>query len=309
MSTLHGNIHWPALRKDLIPEACALGPYPAATTFRWEDSDIAAITSVVEYLFEQVIGQIAITAQLSLEKKRRSDETMCAWTKNAVKETIFKSAAAYAKIVARNAPLEENKETAPQLKTLKKAHELVEEFIETHTPLHDQPHLCFVIPPRKFDEWHAATVAALFHHAYTSLGMQSDAQPISFSAGDLQTFEIEATAAKAERLSCFAFALLKIGEMRAKALIFDSPAAQQRLIHDAPILLKKWGYRVITYPDAGDLVLYLSKNEPVHAGIFLESGRILSKMGALNPFVYEHDLGQVPKDYGNRIVFFRKTVS
>jgi len=54
--------------------------------------------------------------------------------------------------------------------------------------------------------------------------------------------------------------------------------------------------------DDGDLVFYFNGAEFKHVGIFLGSGRVLSKWGTGH--LYEHDLFEVPDSYGNEVRAF-----
>ncbi len=314
MSTLHGNVYWPAICRTLSAERASFKPFENASCFCFGSSEIASITPLLESLFDSFYQDVSKMLLFAQAAGHLGSGNLCAWPKDSVKKTILKTVAAYTKLFSKPKVEEEHKgpmhpSLSASLETLKKAHEIAKKFIDGHTPVESEPHICFTIAPGALEEWKAKTTVSLWHFAYTYLGLQSENQRVSFSDDDIEAFHLakKPENAAAEKLSCVAFALLKTREERAQKLIFESPKEQAQVIREIPSLLKKWSYRVVRDPDAGDLVLYLKGSEPVHMGFFLESGKVLSKMGVLNPFSYEHGLSQVPSDYGSRVVFFRKT--
>jgi hypothetical protein len=74
-----------------------------------------------------------------------------------------------------------------------------------------------------------------------------------------------------------------------------------------PKILRKWGYVPVTIPAANDLVLYLDAEErPTHLGRYLKSGQVESKLGSKQPYFHWHNIFDVPLNYGDRVVFWRK---
>ncbi|MDP1695727.1 MAG: hypothetical protein Q8L29_02335 [archaeon] len=68
-------------------------------------------------------------------------------------------------------------------------------------------------------------------------------------------------------------------------------------------------YNLIESPNDGDIVAYILKRINKipfisHWGIF-ENGKVRSRFGCGN--VYRHNLNMVPSEYGNEIIFFRKS--
>lgn len=55
-------------------------------------------------------------------------------------------------------------------------------------------------------------------------------------------------------------------------------------------------------PATGNLVLYFSERRWRHAGIVVADGRVVSKWGSYG--VYDHELGEVPTEYGDSTRFF-----
>jgi len=55
---------------------------------------------------------------------------------------------------------------------------------------------------------------------------------------------------------------------------------------------------------AGCLVCYFSKAGWQHIGVISESGRVASKWGTFP--LYEHDLAEIPTEYGDRVRFFNR---
>lgn len=103
--------------------------------------------------------------------------------------------------------------------------------------------------------------------------------------------------------SCVQFALLKVGDIQAKELIFNNAKINMR---DIPLYLKKWNYQPVEQPQKGDLALYFNGGIFVHIGVYMGETKVLSKHGVVNPYCLEHDFFDTPSDYGKQIVFFHK---
>lgn len=105
------------------------------------------------------------------------------------------------------------------------------------------------------------------------------------------------------QMACFHFALLRACEPKAKEKINNNTEVT---FED----LKSWGYRIVSHPDAGDLVLYFNDQPNYqHMGIYLENGKVESKCGIMNPNIYEHGVFDVPPNYGKKVVFMRKSTA
>lgn len=106
-----------------------------------------------------------------------------------------------------------------------------------------------------------------------------------------------------QKISCFAYTLLKAREPQAKNFILTQK-------YDLKIKeLQKWGYRIVSHPNENDLVLYMSDNneEINHLGRFNEQGLVESKWGVNGKHIFEHSIFDVPANYGTHVIFMRKS--
>ena len=75
-------------------------------------------------------------------------------------------------------------------------------------------------------------------------------------------------------------------------------------------LFKQNGYKSVSSPEAGDLMLYFSGKSSRwaidHVGIVLPENKIISKWGKTE--VYEHCIGNVPNYYGDKYTFIRRNI-
>lgn len=77
---------------------------------------------------------------------------------------------------------------------------------------------------------------------------------------------------------------------------------------DPENFMPTWGYKLVTTPQPGDVVIYYSTlkgfTETKHWGIWNDNNCVTSKWGAMQ--AYEHNLQDVVIGYGNYVQFFRK---
>jgi hypothetical protein len=72
-------------------------------------------------------------------------------------------------------------------------------------------------------------------------------------------------------------------------------------------LTKHWDFVPVKNPKAGDLVLFLQDDVPVHMGVYYKN-KVLSKPGNEQRFAFVHGLEEASRHYGNRVVFFRRSL-
>ena len=102
--------------------------------------------------------------------------------------------------------------------------------------------------------------------------------------------------------SCYEYALCQIGDKGNVLNILGEGA-----IMEIGFFLK-WGYKIVEKPQKNDLVIYSAKGIVKHAGRYLGSNEVESKMGAYSRIVLKHSLYCVPAPYGNELTFLRKSV-
>lgn len=78
--------------------------------------------------------------------------------------------------------------------------------------------------------------------------------------------------------------------------VFSENKEQRLRIYHA---LKEEGFRSVQYPDTEDRVWYAAGKASL-IGVVLENGKIQSELG-------EHDLFEIPLEYGREAIFFRKS--
>lgn len=115
---------------------------------------------------------------------------------------------------------------------------------------------------------------------------------------------LKLTEESAAKISCFQYALMLIDLETAKA--FSS--GKYRHDTDLEHCLEDMGWRTVSEPDAGDLVVYYNHvlKKVMHAGVYKENGNVESKPGIANSTIYEHGLYDVLGLYGTSVYFMRK---
>lgn len=113
-----------------------------------------------------------------------------------------------------------------------------------------------------------------------------------------------------EDFMCFEYALrlvfsteyLGIKEFELRTRIHPIGASAEFMV----FLLEKQYVTEIKEEDTecGDLIVYFAEGKPTHAGILMESRRVISKWG--KGLLLEHQLFEVPAIYGNRCRFFER---
>ena len=142
---------------------------------------------------------------------------------------------------------------------------------------------------------------------YRQFKLQSSKEPFAFTPADLAAFGIKdgEKIPETAEMQCFAFAFLKMRELRAKEIIFQG---KELTAKDLPKLLKDWGYVSVETPARNDLVLYIdSEGDATHLGRFLATGKVESKFGINMTYFQWHNIFDVPCIYGNRVIFMRKS--
>jgi len=118
-------------------------------------------------------------------------------------------------------------------------------------------------------------------------------------------------------LDCTEFALLKTRERQALPWlksIFEGKEAsldKNKFYWESAIsLLESWGYRRANELNKFDLIVYFITQPNLrvtHTSLYVGNGKALSKLGPIDPNIYEHDFADVPSSYGNHFLIFRKT--
>lgn len=140
------------------------------------------------------------------------------------------------------------------------------------------------------------------------LGFDAVKHPISITEEDLKIFDtsLAHSSININDFSCASYTLLKCGEKHAKKYIFEQDSHILDVLLD---LLHEGHYAPVKIPQNGDLVVYLNNlySPPTHIGQCNSNGKVLSKLGIMNPYVFEHQLYDISMMYGKHILFFRKT--
>lgn len=158
----------------------------------------------------------------------------------------------------------------------------------------------------QIERWHAETSLAMTNFGYTSMSIPCSSDPVSFSTEDLAFFGLDESPVDPTTISCLSFALLQAKERGAAEAIFNRTKADDAL-RNLDTYLRDLNYRPVDAPDAGDLVVYYNKGKPMHVGYFADDGRVHSKLGLANPYSHRHRLFDVYPEFGNDVVFYRKS--
>lgn len=179
-------------------------------------------------------------------------------------------------------------------------------FVKNGNPL-----FFYTASKKDVDDKIADLVMETQSYCYDHLDMVKSPQPFFFSQKDLETFQISRSdiTVHSVAMSCLAYALLQVGEVQAKDIIFQGKGVDE-VLKNIISYLKKWGWKPIDTPREGDLAIYLSDDMmPQHIAVYLENGRVSSKPGLLNAHSYTHPLFDLAAFYGDKVVFFRKPIT
>ncbi|MBX7066187.1 MAG: C40 family peptidase [Parachlamydiales bacterium] len=154
------------------------------------------------------------------------------------------------------------------------------------------------------ENWKKETVAEANNFLYSKLKMKQSEAPVSFAGEDLAAWglaERDVTADPAT-INCLSFALLKAKVIQAANLVFKT-VRDDSAMHQIFQRLNQWGYEPVRQPNAGDLVVYLDRNnKATHVGVYMGEDLVHSKIGIANPYSHEHALFAVEE----RAIFFHK---
>lgn len=117
-------------------------------------------------------------------------------------------------------------------------------------------------------------------------------------------------------IDCSRYALMKIREVQViGSMRFNGIHLRICNKSDPMKYFVAWGYDIVEPKNVkkGDLVVYLNKNDDkgffiTHLGIMTETGLIESKMGIHETAISHHKLEDIPAQFGNQVVFFRKKI-
>ena len=73
-------------------------------------------------------------------------------------------------------------------------------------------------------------------------------------------------------------------------------------------ILSCWGYRCVSSPQPGDLIVYIEEEFALvrHAGVLVTNDQVISKWGEGG--ILSHKITHVPAYYGNMYLLFRKSL-
>ena len=178
-----------------------------------------------------------------------------------------------------------------------------------------QPVFFYNTSREEIGSWVMTATIEMSNYAYHCLKLEQSEKEVSFTDEDLETYKIEkgTTIVDPTKMSCLAFALLQANRFLPSAwalnmqrdIIFRDSGGDSTL-NNLFRFLKRWNYSAVDNPETGDLVVYLSNNNPSHVGFYTQSGKVLSKLGRANPYSHQHKLFDIPPNYGNKVVFFRR---
>lgn len=167
--------------------------------------------------------------------------------------------------------------------------------------------LIFIYGAKPTDSSHLAKerIVDQLNKLYPALGMRQSEEPVAFTQDDLNAFDIQQNDIKSDpaKLSCLAYALLKSRELNAKELIF-SKGGDDTTLRNIFEVLESWGYRAVTEPKPGNLIVYLDQNgKPDHVAVYLGDQKAQSKIGINNPYSHVHPIFAVNT---SKVIFFQK---
>lgn len=304
MSSLHMNIHWPAIQAQMIRSdskdveahtgnenifaAYSLKARPVMFI-------ITGLGQLLDPLFTELFKSADKVAKINPNQKivvpYETIRSKIIRFHNSLEEA-FKSGET--EVVARvNLTFEECLRCLNQSKEI--AFKFFNQFLYLEMPFKNEER----------EEWKRSLSLDTLNLCYNEVGLVRSEKPISYAKEDLDFFGIRQSEKVKEstKINCADFAFLKTRERRAKDIIFFLSNFDTRRL---PRLLFDWGYRVVDAPDEGDLVVYFCKGNAVHIGVFTGSGLVESKLGVLNPYSHQHRIFDVPPDYGTIVCFFRK---
>lgn len=151
---------------------------------------------------------------------------------------------------------------------------------------------------REIDDWHKAMAVESFNYLYAQLG----AQCCSKATLPQKTLNILGIK-EASFLSCFEYTLAYVDPEVAK--IFREKPTEAEL--DSFLVTQGW--RNVTAPDEGDLVIYFNhiSEKICHVGLYTERGTVMSKPGIANTNIFEHQPFDVLGIYGTTVYFMRRS--
>ncbi|WP_068470068.1 hypothetical protein [Candidatus Protochlamydia phocaeensis] len=312
MSTVHGSPYW---------SSYALGAEPffkqvnnkedKISVSGWQVSKRTQAMLTIQLFGEMakkiIDGCAAIakqTSQLAAEEKRG-----LLFSVNPAKETAnviegFKEAAIKAKGLTQELPIDRCAGLIQDYISSRRGQGALMFFGEGATLNTNRFIFRYGIKARELNEWVKTMYLDSLPFVYHSLDITSLGE-YSFDAEDLAFLKNPNSiqAIKAHEISCFAYALLK----KREPSVIPSILAKE----DAACTLKDilaLGYRAVSHPDEGDLVLYFDDSTQIqHMGIYGEQGLVESKWGINNTEIYRHQVFDVPPNYGKQVIFMRKS--
>jgi hypothetical protein len=159
-----------------------------------------------------------------------------------------------------------------------------------------------------FKRWLQEVCNEQYFDSLSYLDLERSEDPIQYTEEQLSSFGISEKSEisiEATNISCFAYALLLVGEIEARNVIFKAKS-----VNDPLKWLQKRNWQIVEVPQVGDLVVYLDdKDEPLHFGYYVGEGLVKSKFGNKCPFSCLHTFFNTPTEYGKRILFLRKSTA
>ena len=188
----------------------------------------------------------------------------------------------------------------------------VQKFFEAHEEL--IPFYCDASCLPKVCKWNKRLDSEIFDFCIRQLSTKSsdleeftekDLAILGYSLKDLAIINrciVSGDPITLKTLTCYGYALLRRGERGVRELLFNPTLSEEMLLKT----LMRWGYRNVSEPSPGDLVVYLDKGLPQHMGVYKGEGIVHSKWGSIQTFALDHGLEFVPEFYGLEIAYYRK---
>lgn len=308
MSTLHMNVHWPAIRAQMVPSNELEEIIEKTQTekifvaYSPKERPVALVITTIGQLLTPLFEELFVTAD-KLVKEKPGQAILVPLDTFRTKidrlhgslEKIFKDGETG--IVARiNIKFQEC------LKLLEKSKQVTLNFFNQL----DEKFRIVPIEKAQREKWKQHLVSGVLNSYYEEIGARKSPNHFSYSEEDLTFFGIKPNEdiIDPKKIDCASFALLKIQEKRAKNIIFFLSNFN---IGELPKHLFEWNYRVVSVPDEEDLVVYFCNGKAAHVGVFTSSGWVESKLGILNPYIHIHPIFDVPANYGKSVCFFRRS--
>lgn len=179
-----------------------------------------------------------------------------------------------------------------------------EPFERSSTPVLNPYYISTATNKKKLEQWENRMAYKVSRYLYRESGFRLLGD-VSLSEEAMEKLHFKED--YLPRMSCFEYALATADIETASCYYSDKWPVGKRfestLIH--------MGWKSVSQPKTHDLVVYYDQftNEIVHAAIYTENGKAISKPGNLFHGIVEHDIFEFCGCYGSTLFFMRKSSS